>query len=267
MVAAEERTRSRSRSPKAEQTAESSNQPASPNTSVPAHWLKAAAPAESEKVCVPSKGKGGGKGKAAGKRAALLAGSIGDDTLEKEEPVTACVLFALAQALDSGFSDQSPAQLVATIRRAATRMGKLERSIGEIGHALRSVATLSSQTLAATGLLAGDVEPSQLPDVSAEADSARSFMVKQASEDVAEAHRAAQQLRPGTGVGHEGGVLSTEAKSKEEMEAARKARLARLESQQADKAKEIGQAEAKNKAREALFNRPNVGAAKPLGQT
>merc|ERR1712014_33443 len=104
-------------------------------------------------------------------------------------------------------------------------MGTLEKAIGELGQTLRTVSTLSAQTLAMTGQLGGDGgEPINVAaEGLAESDSTKSYMIKKGDEDVQEAHRAATSVRPSMTTGVSGsGALSAEAKSKDEMDQARR---------------------------------------------
>merc|ERR1719491_2048720 len=125
--------------------------------------------------------------------------------------------------------------------------------------------------MASTGLLAGDMNmPTHM--VMADEDSegkpaTQSYMLKKADADVAEAHERAKEARPSTvGSTNAGGALSGEAKTREEMDAARRERIERLEKQQADKSNQMAQAAEKNRAREALFEKPFMASAKTLGR-
>merc|ERR1712113_1265079 len=83
-----------------------------------------------------------------------------------------------------------------------------------------------------------------------------SFMVKKADKDLQEVHEKAK-ARPavsGSGITGGGSVGGTAAaKTKDEIDAARKARLDRLEAAQNLKRKENEEAERKKKAQDALF--------------
>lgn len=267
---AEEPPRDRSRSPVRGEAgaaaAPGAGAAAAGSAAVPAHWLKPAAAVGDPAASAPAAaGKGGGKGKAAGKRAALLTGTVGEDALDPQEPVTASTLLALALQLEEG---KSPEDLAKTIKRAATRMSTLEKAVGELGQAMRAISSVSAQTLAATGLLGGSTEPVLDLEGAGDGDG-KSYMFKKGDEDLQEAHRQAAAARPSTATSHGpsgGGALSAEAKSRQEMDAARQARLARLEAAQADKVKEREAADAKSRAREGLFERPFVGGSKTLGK-
>jgi len=95
----------------------------------------------------------------------------------------------------------------------------------------------------------------------------RSFLMKRGDVDMQEAHQQAQQQKPAAERSVSGsGVASSVHMTKEEMDKARRARAEKLERDQAKKARERQEAEAKSRSREALFNSPFAGAAKPMGK-
>merc|ERR1719188_829511 len=116
--------------------------------------------------------------------------------------------------------------------------------------------------------ISGNASEQSSPDAhpGSQQESSRSFLIKKGDADVQEMHRAASSQRPSAGVSNSGGTLSSSALSKEEMMKARSARLAMLEAQQAEKKREIEEAEERGKARDSMFNRPFAGSAKPLGK-
>mmetsp|Transcript_5673 Transcript_5673/g.13326 ORF Transcript_5673/g.13326 Transcript_5673/m.13326 type:complete len:284 (-) Transcript_5673:173-1024(-) len=281
---ADSEARERSRSPA--RTGGGGEGGATSSAAIPDHWKKAgpspagaatgpttatAAPTpEAAAAAAATSGKAGGKGKGkAGKRAALLTGTIGEDAVmeEGEEPVNAATLLALSKSIEDG-KVPSNEELAKILKRASTKMGTLEKAVGELGQAMRAISTMSGQTLAAAGLLSAD-NLSAMPMMEDSAEG-KSYMIRKADEDLAEAHRAAAAARPSTSSSHgpSEATLSSggAAKSKEEMDAARRARLERLEAQQADKIRERESADAKSRAREALFEKPYMTKGNLLGK-
>uniref|UniRef100_A0A7S2HUY5 Uncharacterized protein n=1 Tax=Zooxanthella nutricula TaxID=1333877 RepID=A0A7S2HUY5_9DINO len=156
--------------------------------------------------------------------------------------------------------------MAAAMHVAAERMEKLESVIQEFGQALQMVNLISGSTLRDAVGGRGGVE--QSPDAHpASRESTRSFLLKKGDAETQELHKAASALRPSGNCGGTGS-LSSSAKplTKEEMDKARNARLAKLEEQQAQKQKEMEDAEERGKARDSLFNRPLTGPAKQLGR-
>jgi len=96
----------------------------------------------------------------------------------------------------------------------------------------------------------------------------RSFLMKRGDVEMQEAHQHAQQNKPTSGSITGSGVLSQSSghMTKEEMDRARRAHAEKLERDQAERAKERQEAEAKSRSREALFNTPFAGANKPMGK-
>lgn len=248
---------------------------------VPAHWLKPAtvAPAAVEGPdCVEGERGGGvpaveggapgtkakGSGKASGKKGGKSAGAPGTSQ-PAEEQVTTSDLLAMAQRLESEM-DAPPEQLPQLLRRAAARIGTLEKTIGEFTQTLRAAHTLTGQALQSIELGipcdAGQLFTSY--EHVMDGDASKSYLIKRGDEDLQEAHRATVQPRPVSSSGAAGGALSAQARTKEEMDQARLARLERLEAQQADKAREREEAATKARARDKLFEKPFVG--KTIGQ-
>lgn len=154
------------------------------------------------------------------------------------------------------------------LRKAATRMGALERSLGEVGQALIAVHQISGQMLPhlGVGAAAEGSSASAAPALlGASEEGTKSYLMKKGDADVQQAYQALSQQRP-TNNSSTSGVLSTAATTKEEMDQARRARLERLEAQQAEKMKQQVDAKAKSKARDSLFERPLAGAQKVMGK-
>mmetsp|Transcript_29287 Transcript_29287/g.66142 ORF Transcript_29287/g.66142 Transcript_29287/m.66142 type:complete len:278 (+) Transcript_29287:77-910(+) len=275
MSASEPRPRSRSPRGSAAETEENGAEaPATaPASQVPAHWLAAAAPTPIEAAAGEStaasangrersaKGKGK-KGKAGGNPAAMFSSSEDKETGEAPT-VSAAELLAMAGRLEAGGADAeaaaTPAQMAQLFRQAASRMAALEKTAGELKQVLTTVNSLTGRAL-----VGGNVRSDFTDEIVVQGeDSGKSYLIKKGDEEMQEAHRAAAQMRPSCTSGS--GSLSVEAKTKEEMDQARQARLERLEAQQASKKKEQEDNAAKSRAREAMFERQFVGAAKPLG--
>jgi len=271
MSASEPRPRSRSPRGSAAETEENGAEaPATaPASQVPAHWLAAAAPTPIEAAAGEStaasangrersaKGKGK-KGKAGGK------GSSEEKEDREAATVSAAELLAMAGRLEAGGADAeaaaTPAQMAQLFRQAASRMAALEKMAGELKQVLTTVNSLTGRAL-----VGGNVRSDFTDEIVVQGeDSGKSYLIKKGDEEMQEAHRAAAQMRPSCTTGS--GSLSVEAKTKAEMDQARQARLERLEAQQATKKKEQEDAAAKSRAKEAMFERPFVGAAKPLGK-
>mmetsp|Transcript_15433 Transcript_15433/g.42431 ORF Transcript_15433/g.42431 Transcript_15433/m.42431 type:complete len:301 (-) Transcript_15433:67-969(-) len=233
---------------------------------VPAHWLEApkraeeppsaaaATPSESGGALRPAaKGKGRGKCDGKGKAAAEGNGGCGDGA---DQPVTATALLAAAGRLDTGDANRY-AEVGQLLRGAAVRIGSLERVVEELRQTVQAVHSMLGRTVQRFG---GPEQPLQLQGE----DGPKSFLVKKGDEDVQEAHRSAAQVRP-TVVSSSAEPLSAEAKTKEEMNQARRARLERLEAQQNERKKQLEDSAAKSRAHDAMFEQ-RVGAAKPLGR-
>lgn len=253
---------------------------------VPAHFGRPGAPASASSGRPTASEAGGaaptrkGKGKAKGFRPGANAEIL--DEQRTEEAVTAVGLLAMAQRVENGggapategsaeAATPEPVQVAKLLRQAAARIGALEKHREDLGQTLRAVNSLTGRSLAAAGLLSTDDMPTtQIVDASGDGEPrGQSYMIKKGDEDVQEAHRAAAQMRPTTtsgGTTGGGGALSGQAKTREEMEQARRERLARLEQAQADKKREQDEAAAKTRARDALFQQPFASSAKPLGK-
>eukprot|EP00927_Polykrikos_kofoidii_P055156 TRINITY_DN49444_c0_g1_i1.p1 TRINITY_DN49444_c0_g1~~TRINITY_DN49444_c0_g1_i1.p1 ORF type:complete len:290 (-),score=68.61 TRINITY_DN49444_c0_g1_i1:108-977(-) len=282
-------TRERSRSPRrvgAETAPPAEGSPSSQDAAaskVPAHWLKAAEPADKESTPAASEPAGGKKGGKGGKKGFHPAHSKFDAADEAEETVSApgvsaTELLALATEVESELASAAKeaedskstaagaaiARVPEVLRRTAARLGALEKSSADMGATLRAINLMSGRGM--TSIVGGlpGADPVDM-DVAAN-DGPRSFLHKKGDEDVQELHRVAAQQRPTGGSSSAGGALSAVEKTKEEMDAARKARLERLEAQQGAKQKEQAEAAIKSRAKEALFNSSMVGPAKPIGR-
>eukprot|EP00930_Biecheleria_cincta_P068370 TRINITY_DN5575_c0_g1_i2.p1 TRINITY_DN5575_c0_g1~~TRINITY_DN5575_c0_g1_i2.p1 ORF type:complete len:426 (+),score=134.59 TRINITY_DN5575_c0_g1_i2:56-1333(+) len=183
-----------------------------------------------------------------------------------EEMTPGAALLELAKSLENGTLDCHPATLVAALRSVAARVESLEGNFAEASQALMLLNHLSARALQGLGAgggggLAGLVGSNG----SAQEEAPRSFLVKKGDSDLQELHRQPPVLKRGTSGG---GTLSSASTpmSKEDMDKARKARLDKLEEQQASKKRELEEAEERSKSREAMFNRHFVGAAKPMGK-
>lgn len=178
-----------------------------------------------------------------------------------EDYTTAEGLHALARRLDNSSSSVPPERTAQALRTAAEKMQSLEGTVKELAQALYMTHTFSAHALNKLVSEGGDA-PTSKP---AEGDG-RSFMFQKGDAETQEMHANAAAKRPTmTGGVIGGGTCSSKPTSREEMEQARKARLARLEADQAQKKKEIEDANEKSKSREAMFKQ-NVGPAKQLGQ-
>jgi len=192
-----------------------------------------------------------------------------DDTIEVDAS-SADGLLEFARLLDNGGSPPSPEKLAVAMRQTAEKIKSLEGAVQDFAQALHMVNMVSVSTLREhLSKISGNASDQSSPDAhpASQQESTRSFLIKKGDADVQEMHRAAAALRPASGSTSSGGTLSSSTPlSKEEMMKARSARLAMLEAQQAEKQREREEAEERGKAREALFNRPFAGSAKPLGK-
>jgi len=164
------------------------------------------------------------------------------------------------------FEAPTPEKLAAVVRQVATKMAIFEGLTEDFVQAMHMCNVLSATTLRqAIAKGAGkNLTSAASEDAQPSSDSTRSFMIKRGDADVHEMYTAAAQC--GRPVSSSGSLSSNKPLSKEEMAKARSARLALLEQQQADKHREQEGAAERGKAREALFNRPFTGTAKPLGK-
>mmetsp|Transcript_88391 Transcript_88391/g.166563 ORF Transcript_88391/g.166563 Transcript_88391/m.166563 type:complete len:424 (-) Transcript_88391:269-1540(-) len=191
---------------------------------------------------------------------------------------SAAGLRALADLLERGGSIPPPEKLAEAMREAASKIAALENVMSEFGQALHIVNMVSANSLRSAlnpEKSEGGGSKSVLDSLSAaqeKQEETRSFLHKKGDSDLHELHRAAaqplaRQTSGGGGISGSGscGSPSSRPLTKEEMDKARQARLAVLEAKQAEKKKEQEEAEEKGKSREALFNRPFTGPAKPLG--
>merc|ERR1712038_1811986 len=106
--------------------------------------------------------------------------------------------------------------------------------MGEFAQTLSAVNALTSRALEGAGV-------SDVADSSGQAQEVtRSYLVKRGDEDVQDQYRATSQVRPshGTGISTTGGALTASAKTKDEMDQARRARLEKLEAEQAQRKKQ-----------------------------
>jgi len=235
---------------------------------VPSHWLtpavpQAAAAADSD----GGRKRAGSKGKGKGKNASSEGKSSGGQDASSEK-VSAAALENLAARAENDGDIGTP--LAPLLRQAAARMKALETQVGEFGHSIQQLHSLSGRTLAVLGTLGvnPDGAAGEMSTVFAEEPS-QSYMQKKASQETQEIHQATEQRRPAAVLEGVTATLSTTEKTKEEMELARKARLDRLEAQQAEKKKQHDAAamksEAATKSHRAMFS-TQVGPTKQLGQ-
>jgi len=257
--------RERSRSPRRIEPGEDAAKPA-----VPAAWLSASKPADGEAAPIHSSTKPKGKGKKgkAGFLAMTASPAEAAGAKPYEDPasmVTGSDLLAMASRFEGAATsgaEELIKEVAPLLRKAATRLGSLEKSVGELSQTLSAAHSMLGRGLAAAGVVGGDLPESDVT-LGASMDD-KTFMVKKGDEELQAAHRAAAVVRPVSGSGAAGGPLGS--KSKEEMEKARQARFQQLEAQQAEKRKEQDAAATKTKAREAMFEQRLGGPAKPLGK-
>lgn len=182
------------------------------------------------------------------------------------DATSAAGLLDFARSLEGGSPSPPPEQLARAMREASQKMAAWEGVFMDLGHALQVVNMVSGNSLREAVAKVGG-HAAESPDAHPGAqESTRSFLLKRGDAETHELHRAALQARPANVCG--GGTLSSSSAplTKEEMDKARHARLAKLEEQQAMKQKEREEAEEKGKAREAMFNRQFSGPTKPLGK-
>jgi len=229
-------------------------------------------------AATPPERRKGGKGKKGGPIGSDFGG-VAKEPSPEEKMSTPTALLAMAAQTESSKEEDRPslADIAKALRQAATKIGALEKQIGDMGQTLQQVHMLTGSSLQ------GYSDPSRMvslevasrhaqPLMAADLDQeeSQSFLVKKGDADVKEAHEKAvaqATAKPTiiTGGGTTGGGSDgAPVKSKEEMDAARRARLERLEATQNAKSQEIMEAEKKKKAHDALFNQ--VGPNKPLGR-
>jgi len=182
---------------------------------------------------------------------------------QEQKVVSSSVLHAMARQLESAETEQvNPPELAQLLRGAATRMEVLESTASDFARALQMVNIISGTAMR------GADNQNQLP--ASREEGTRSFLIKKGDADVHDAHKSAATFqRQLSGASTcSGGSLSSSATpmTRQEMDAARQARLARLEAQQAEKKRQLDEAEARERAKEALLKKPFVGPAKPLGK-
>eukprot|EP00929_Paragymnodinium_shiwhaense_P063984 TRINITY_DN32018_c0_g1_i1.p1 TRINITY_DN32018_c0_g1~~TRINITY_DN32018_c0_g1_i1.p1 ORF type:complete len:373 (-),score=105.45 TRINITY_DN32018_c0_g1_i1:180-1298(-) len=195
-------------------------------------------------------------------------GSADSQASLQEDYSSADGLRSLARRLDADGSAIAPEHTAHALRAAAEKIQSLEGVVRDSLQALHMMNIVSGTALQRAlgeggegGSLASALAAKQDPEEH------RSFLMKKGDAATQELHAAASAVRPSMSGGTAGGgTLSSKPTSREEMEQARKARLARLEADQASKKKAMEEAEEKSKSREAMFNRPNVGPAKQLGK-
>lgn len=184
-----------------------------------------------------------------------------------DEMSPGAALLELAKSFEDGTLDGHPATIVAALRTIAARVESLEGNLAEASQALMLLNHLSARALQGLGAGGGGGLAGLMGSNGSapEEEAPRSFLVKKGDSDLQEMHRQPPVLKRGSSGG---GVLSSASSpmSKEDMDKARKARLDRLEAQQASKKRELEEAEERTKSREAMFNRPFAGSAKPLGK-
>lgn len=210
--------------------------------------------------------------------AAEALAAAAEDVAEAEINATSeAGLLELAARLERGGPPPSPEKLAAAMRQAAQKMAAVDQAFVTLANAMQVVHVMSAKSLQqAMSTISGapGVEGPGSEHASSDGhpafqqESTRSFLIKKGDVDVQELHRS---VSSGSGRDHASiggsGVLSssTAPLTREEMDKARNARLAKLEAQQAEKQKEKEEAEEKGRAREALSNRHLVGPAKQLG--
>jgi hypothetical protein len=220
-------------------------------------------------------GDGGGrsaapKGKGKGKKSVVPNDDKGCEDKEAaattpSDQISAAALLSLATRAENDAGDIGT-PLAPLLRQAAARIGALEKQVGELGHSLRGLHSLSARTLVGLGLHVGT--DGETFDVYVEPQDDKSYMLKKGSEETQELHQKAAEPRRPVILNNSGTLGGGTEKSKEEMELSRKARLDRLEALQVEKKKEqeIGSVpSSKQKAHQAMFS-TQVGPKKNLGQ-
>lgn len=197
-------------------------------------------------------------------------------TPSKREPTvdgsSSASLLTFANQLENDTCDMPPPEkLAAILREAATRMEQLEGASKEFMQALHVCNMFSAQGLRG-GMAAMGGEPGEAGEMTPgspsaldrqnSSDSQRSFMIKKGDSDLQEQHAKA------SAVSYQGttGQTSSSSVSKEDMDKQRQARLQRLEKQQSEKQKEKDEADAKYRAREAMFTRRDDPAKPGTGK-
>lgn len=249
-AAGEEGQRDRSRSPRRTEGAAAAE---APKAAVPSHWMtpKTAAPAaggsappgDGAPAAAPAP-KGKGKGKASKAR--------GSADVDSSDEVGPAALLSKAESLEE--KDKEMAEF---LRKAAAKMAVLEKSNAELGTAVRAIFGIADKAVDGMDGIQ-HMEARDVPMFNASIGDAKgeeSFMTKKGDSELAEIHRKANEKPTMASIGGSG-TMSAETQTREQMDAARKARLERLEASQADKKKEQDIAATKSRAREAL--------AKPL---
>jgi len=185
------------------------------------------------------------------------------ESQQEQKVVSSSMLHAMAQQLESTETESvNPSELAQLFRGAATRMEALETAASDFARALQMVNIIS-----ATAMRGADNEnQSSAP----REEGTRSFLIKKGDTDLHDAHKSAATFqRQLSGASTcSGGSLSSSATpmTRQEMDVARQARVARLEAQQAEKKRQLDEAEARERSRESLLKKPFVGPAKPLGK-
>jgi hypothetical protein len=171
---------------------------------------------------------------------------------------SAAGLMAFAASLENGGPAPSPAKLAELMRESASRMLILEGAIKEFGQALQMVNVISATSLrGGMGNLSSELGAESSPKSPSE-EGGRSFLLKKGDADLQELHQKAASASPmirTTSGTTGGGTLSSTPMSKEDMDKARQARLAKLEALQSEKQKEKDDADEKSRARDAMFSR------------
>jgi len=209
-----------------------------------------------------------GRGKGCKGKKGSGTGDSGGCGRENSGAASVTSLLTLASRAESANTEAHPsaAQLAHALRQAAARIGSLERALGDLGQTMQAISALSSRSL--EGLGGTQDGAAAEAAASGDAEATRSFLVKKGDEDVQEQYRALAQARPtlASGVSAAGGTLNAEAKTKDEMDQARRARLEKLEAMQAERKKQLEDADKRSKAHDALFSSSLVGPARPLGK-
>jgi len=182
---------------------------------------------------------------------------------QEQKAISSSVLHAMARQLESTETETvNPTELAQLLRGAATRMEALESAASDFAQALQMVNIISG-----TAMRGAD---NQNQSTAQPEEGTRSFLIKKGDADLQDAHKNASAFqRQLSGVSTcSGGSLSSSATpmTRQEMDVARQARLARLEAQQAEKKRQLDEAEARERSKEALLKKTFVGPAKPLGK-
>eukprot|EP00971_Amphidinium_carterae_P327560 6458984-Amphidinium_carterae.1 len=171
---------------------------------------------------------------------------------EKEsspKEITAVQLLCAAKELAEKHKEDKNLNEAATLLEgAAAKIGSLEKTVGELNQSLQAVGSMTGQILRGLGASLTTMEFDNEMLVS-QTSVPKSFLVKTGDEPA----QQESSDKKGTRTLSSGGVLSAEAQSRDQMEQARQARIARLQAQQESRSKELQDAAVKDRAHGAMF--------------